>query len=452
MRAFCLGLILFSLAGHAQPKRVINILFVGKTQTGKSSLINIFYNHIVGKKYEDARAIVIPLRDGADDLLVNVDPYQQYGVGLRELGQSQTTQVLRYTATNDRYIVHLWDAPGFNDTNQEIADEEIAKRIAVAIGETSFNLVAIVLRPNEPATFDMKANIDRVRTMLPKTAAKNLVGIFTRTTNASKGTRKAGAEAFANLTNLPQGASEHQVYFIDGTSFFDDGAFDGPQRWLKDGTTVEQLLGHAASLNPFNAREVSRIQNIVETMRAKAQERNTALTGVNVACAGIERIQSERASAQANAKANQGYEKKRRVRFEAIVAVHCRALGFLWSYNCGTQKRYLYRTEWTIDDDQKARFFKANAKIKELISQEATLTQQKEVLTETEKHLLRELRGLRNAWRSQVMSSDTQSFIDYLALQIDSAKRQSSCHKTSCDARIALLESQKKFYEFVRDL
>ena len=44
----------FALAETATPK-VVNILFLGKTQTGKSALVDIFYNHIMGKKYEDTR-------------------------------------------------------------------------------------------------------------------------------------------------------------------------------------------------------------------------------------------------------------------------------------------------------------------------------------------------------------------------------------------------------------
>jgi len=431
-RALYFGILLFAVAGHAQPQQTLNILFLGKTQTGKSSLINIFYNHIVGKKHEDERAIVIPLRDGADDLFVNVDPYQNYGVGLRQLGGSQTTQVLRYTASNDRYTVHLWDAPGFNDTNEEVTDEETVRRIATAIGETSFNAVAVVLKPNEPATFDIRANMDRVRTMLPKAAEKNIIGIYTRATNASKGVRKAGAEAFANLLRI-HSVVRPQTYFMDGSSFFDDGAFDGPARWGKDSSVVHQLLNDVANLEPFDAKEVSTIQNIADVMRAKAENRNNVVTGINEAVAESQRLYRDFMVARHIGDENREYAKQRRVRVETGQAVY-------------------YQNKWITDENQKARYYGARQRSNELYDQFVALERHKEALQATEGSLLRELRELKSEWKSRVLWSNTHSFIDYLDHQIRFAQRQSSCSDASRESRIALLESQKNFYELIRDL
>jgi len=438
------------------PKKEINILFVGKTQTGKSSLINIFYNHIVGKKFEDERAIVIPLLDGTDKLLVNVDEYKAYEVELRGLNQSQTTKVLRYTATNDKYVVHLWDAPGFNDTNRKISDEDIVRSIAEAIGETSFNAVAVVLKPNEPKAFDMVSNINRIRTMLPKSAAKNIIGIYTKATNLSKGVRKSGLEAFANLLEIPHGAPVPNVYHLDGSSFFsevdlsdDQSLSQGQANWFSDGVVVNRILSDAAAVEAFQAADVLTIQKTIVEIEKKIEARKDILNKLDVNAAELRDLINEIANSKIKREDNKNYEKEQIVTVKKDVTDYERYWYELWLFAHEIQKKETHEGKATFtDEEQKSRYMQA---LKEIEEKQGHLGLQREMKLkwlEAEKQLLEELVALERQRRDLALSTDLDSFLVYLNEQIRDAKKDSD--QIRGQERLEVLEKRKSTYEALK--
>lgn len=457
--AITLFLLGSNLAFAEVPKQEINILFVGKTQTGKSSLINIFYNHIIGKKFEDQRAIVIPLLDGSDKFFVNVDEFKAYEVELRDLNQSQTSKVLRYSAQNDKYIVHLWDAPGFNDTSRQITDEDIVKNIAEAIGETSFNAVAVVLKPNEPKAFDMASNIDRIRTMLPKSAAKNIIGIYTRAANLSPGVRKSGVAAFANLLEIPHGAPVPKVYYMDGSSFFsevdlndEESLNQGQARWFSDGLVVNKIVSDAAAVEPFHASDVLTIQKTIEDLEHKIEARKRTLELLDVTAANIKTILNEISSAEGKRDDNKNYEKERRLAIEKEVIAYERRWYSAWLYEHEAGKtieRHEGKATYT-DDEQKARFLQAHEMI-ELKQSDLDLHKHIELrLTKSEKNLLDELVALERQRRNLALSTNLDSFLVYINEQIRAAEKDPD--QVSAHNRLEILEKRKGRYEALKAL
>lgn len=101
--------VLVSVAAVA--KQDVNILHLGKTGAGKSTLINVFYNHLTGKQFSDERRILTPLLHGVP-VLVNVPEFVRYGVKLAREGKSQTSEVHRYPIETESKVINLWDTPG----------------------------------------------------------------------------------------------------------------------------------------------------------------------------------------------------------------------------------------------------------------------------------------------------------------------------------------------------
>jgi GTPase SAR1 family protein len=451
--AVCLLWVSLCWAEASKPKQELNILFVGKTQSGKSSLVNIFYNHIIGKKYEEKRAIVVPLRVPKRDFSVNVKDYEAYNEKVRGLNESQTKEVHRYTAANDRYIVHLWDAPGFNDTDQKITDEEIVKKIAVAIGETSFNAIAFVLRPNEPATFDMRANINRIRTMLPKTASKNIIGIYSRAYGLSSDQKEDNEVAFAGLFKINPGEPMPRVYSIDGSSFFDrvnlndeKSLMQGQDRWFNDGVVVTTVLMDIAGIKPFDAADVLKIQNTLDEIEQKIETRKTALDELDKTVDRIKALKKEHEAAEKKRDDNQKYNKEQTLTIEKEVMDYKRRWYTLWlkKHEAGMVKEHHQGTAKYTDEDQKALYLQAVGEIdkkKNLIGVEES---KKEDLSKEEQTLLEDLVRLEKERRAIALSSDLDSFIVYLNRQIKDAEKDPD--ENNGKERKKILEERRNVY------
>jgi hypothetical protein len=170
----------------AKPKH--NILFVGKSGVGKSSLINMIYNYLRKISYDKPWEIVIPLMHGQTPYPVNVDAYKEYKVDLKPSGGSQTSEINRYTVETEHEVFILWDTPGFGDTSGFLKDKENADKIANAIEATNFAGVIITLAPADMdrTSEAFKSSISHIRGMLPKAFLKNLVGVYNRQRKPTK--------------------------------------------------------------------------------------------------------------------------------------------------------------------------------------------------------------------------------------------------------------------------
>lgn len=239
----------------ASAKQDIHVLFLGTTGVGKSSLINIFYNHITGKSYEDVRDYVIPLIDMQTRHEVNVEKYKTYGVKLRASGIGQTNEVREYTAENDDYIVHMWDTSGFNDMNDDEIDESNIQKIVSSIGNRSIHAIAVVFDVHDlNDSSDLQGILYRAQKMFPETASNNIVGIYTRASifaTVCKRMKERFKQEFSWLMKIPHQKTEPDVYLISGSSFFDVDNEEDVEfmraSWANDRSVVDKLLADAVA-------------------------------------------------------------------------------------------------------------------------------------------------------------------------------------------------------------
>ncbi len=245
------NLLIFSfIIFSAVPVFSNGVLFLGKTGVGKTTLINVFYNHIVGKDYNAERDVVSPLLHAGQLLSVNVDRYKRTE-SLNADGHSQTDDVRSFVASGEMGTVELWDSPGFIDTRGIAQDVANIDRIAQAISDASFKAVAIVLDPSDfqRDTIESKAAFNMMLRFIPKNTLSNVIAVVNRSGALKNGDR----EYFKNKLSEMFGVAV-DVYFVDGSSFFDRD--DSQKYWERDRKVVSDIVKDLLQRESISGRKI----------------------------------------------------------------------------------------------------------------------------------------------------------------------------------------------------
>ncbi|KAI6656576.1 hypothetical protein LOD99_1371 [Oopsacas minuta] len=140
-----------------------NIIMMGETGSGKSTLINAFINYAAGVEMEDPLRfkLVIDEVDSAGDQSI-----------------SQTTDISGYLIEDTLlgYDIQIWDIPGFGDTQGIERDEMIKEQINELLKiEDECHAVCFVVKANVNRLTDIQRYIiDRVLLFFGKEAKENI--------------------------------------------------------------------------------------------------------------------------------------------------------------------------------------------------------------------------------------------------------------------------------------
>ncbi|XP_051738002.1 uncharacterized protein LOC127505984 isoform X1 [Ctenopharyngodon idella] len=178
------------------------ILIVGETGTGKTTLINVMINYMLGVQREDKVWFEI-----TDD--------HQSPQTRDESVHSQTSSVTVYGFYPQESPIHLTiiDTPGYGDTHNIENDKEIAigllnlSRCDECILE--IHTVCLVIKATENRLSDRQQYVfDAVQSLFGRDIAKNIVLLFTHSTgappkNALKAVKEAKIKCAVNEKNQP---------------------------------------------------------------------------------------------------------------------------------------------------------------------------------------------------------------------------------------------------------
>ena len=440
-------------------KPALNILLLGKSGVGKSTVANILYNHIKENEYSSKdREIIIPLlHRGKVRMPVNVEAYKAYNVKLNARGRSQTIEVHQYAVENKYHNVIIWDVPGFIDTDGGLTDAENAKKIANALSDVSVHAVVIVLdaKDQDRALLESNANINNIRRMLPKSFSENLIAIFNRAASLNREDRKELTSWFGELFEMRQAGITPKAYFIDGSSFFDsitDFAQEelemGEVKWKADGITVARMLSDIEKNTPADGKEAKKIQEKTQDLEDKVQSLNQEMLSLQAQILGMKIAAVDLRNSEANRDANQNFSKQR----EVPVEVNDVVWSGWWIFGCAENvKRIKNELVKYIDEGQQSEYLKALAAVQTYQEKQVSLAKEIKRLEAEQVKKLREVADIQKAMEALAMTTNLDPYIKYLEEQMRSAKASTSLTPEERDTKVMMFNNWLDVYKKMRE-
>ena len=164
---------------QTQQKEEITICFLGKTGSGKSTLINALYNWYLGVNGENKteRKYCISTRSNKGTKLKADKPYAHLNTENTEAkkGDSVTQQPSIYTFETDKLILHVVDTPGFADTTGLENDRDHMKQIIEEIIQCNEVHIFGIVWNERRLSAEQRFVIGCLKEFLPKNSHQNIV-------------------------------------------------------------------------------------------------------------------------------------------------------------------------------------------------------------------------------------------------------------------------------------
>ena len=217
-------------------KREINILLLGSTGTGKSTLINALGNYFVYNTLKQAMQGTIQVLIPFSFSYTDSDTSKEKQIKYREDDEYEQIQDVPDTATRKSrsfvftiadLLIRFIDTPGLADTRgpeQDIRNiSEIMKSIA---RYNSLDGIALLLKPNEERLHKgLRYYLSEIFRHLPRSAVENLTFVFTngRHTHFAPGTTRTILQnlfdGYQHLNNVVVQIKQENTFVIDDEGF-----------------------------------------------------------------------------------------------------------------------------------------------------------------------------------------------------------------------------------------
>ncbi|KAJ8345897.1 hypothetical protein SKAU_G00300900 [Synaphobranchus kaupii] len=185
--------------GERNQSKTRTIMMMGETGTGKSTLINVMVNYILGVEYKD-------------DIWFEIIKEEE-----KSQTESQTTAVTVYEIYGNEgvrvpFSLRLIDTPGYTDTAGRKQDEQIAKNIRKLFeaerGAHQIDAVCFVVKASQNRLTDTQVYIfDAILALFGKDIEKNIMALITFSDGGKPGAlaaiAKAGVPCSRNKKNQP---------------------------------------------------------------------------------------------------------------------------------------------------------------------------------------------------------------------------------------------------------
>ncbi|XP_048030515.1 uncharacterized protein LOC125257817 isoform X3 [Megalobrama amblycephala] len=232
------------------------ILMVGETGTGKTTLINVMINYMLGVQREDK--VWFEITDDQSD---------------RTSVHSQTSRITVYGFYLQESPIHLTiiDTPGYGDTRSIEVDKQIAESLLSlcksAEGVCEIDTVCLVIRATQNRLSDRQIYIfDAVQSLFGRDIAENIVLLFTHSTGARPkdvlmAVKKAKIKCAVNDKNQP-------VYFLfdncQENTFHEEYEMVQEQSW---NLSFKEITGFFKFLDTIKRKSLKMTQDVLQNRK-----------------------------------------------------------------------------------------------------------------------------------------------------------------------------------------
>ncbi|KAL3098692.1 hypothetical protein niasHS_000479 [Heterodera schachtii] len=266
---------------------VKNLLLLGKTGNGKSTLLNAMHFYAQFETFEDALQLAQPANfDGLAAALYSKETYDENGdsvpieIGLggagecREAGASQTQISKSYfiPPAEDGQFCCVIDTAGNGDTRgTEMDNQNMANAFGFLRGYDALHGVGIVLKENDNrADASFNYCINGLLSNLHKNVAQNIVFLITHSSGSGKTIallrrllkpieEKAGVKIPLNESNVFcfDNAPFEALCLIKakGVEYDEEEMEEFSRKWIKSVQQFKRLMKHLATVKPHLTRE-----------------------------------------------------------------------------------------------------------------------------------------------------------------------------------------------------
>ena len=272
------------------PEKELNILLIGETGVGKSTLINMFSLYERFGSVEDAMleesTLVIPVHFTFDRIKVNLghdenectDPINSATLGAR-------TYSFKYTIDGHPVRTCFIDTPGMGDTRGTAQDSLNMKGIIHHISHyREIHGICFLLKPNESRfTLFFKYCIEMLLQHLHKNILENAVICFTNTrcTNYKPGNTLSSLKKYLHDNGVGIPLERRTVYCFEsepvrylalrrqcGSIDIADLKTASAESWKRTYSELKRLLEHILTLKPHATQETVGLNATLDMVKA----------------------------------------------------------------------------------------------------------------------------------------------------------------------------------------
>ena len=256
--------------------RVYNILLLGATGTGKSTLVNSIANYFTYETLDEAIDANEPLCVIPSSFEINLANFKQIKIVQRGIngadiqnenfkGASSCTQAPRvYSFYNDEIGFNVIDIPGIGDTRGTMQDSNNKRAIADKIQEFSeIHGIFILFKATEPRlTPELTYNLNEMLMMLHRHAVPNIMFVITNTRGQDYGpgpamnTLRDYTTQLEGDKNISIALDENTVFCVDNEAYKFQCGYNKSQEYRDE---FEPLRGNYKKSWDFSRKKVFKL-------------------------------------------------------------------------------------------------------------------------------------------------------------------------------------------------